>query len=278
MNLLVLTLVLASALFHAGWNVLLKKRGDTTASAVSFASIACLIALVAGLPYLSSLMTYRAAVGTLLAGLAAGGALFAIGRAFEGGKLGILYAVSRSSSIVLLWPLAALLFSEQVGWNDIVGAVLITAAILSFGNEMRGHAELKYMAWSLGSGVLIVLYNLAYKFALKAGANQFALLGTSDMIRVGVAFMLIPKDRVSRMRVDFGTKPLMLVLMAILSFSSFSIFLHALKSEGAAHITTLRNLSILFATLGSIGIGEKPSLKQSLGIVAATAGTILVAL
>jgi uncharacterized membrane protein len=59
--------------------------------------------------------------------------------------------------------------------------------------------------------------------------------------------------------------------------SSFLILLEALSGGGAGFVLTLRNTSVLFATVLAAAIGEHPGRPQVLGAVLVAGGAILMA-
>ena len=276
MSLWSLLLITGSAALHSGWNVTLKKQSDTSASAIALAALACLMALGAGLPYFTTALSSNTIPYTMGAGIFAGGALATIGLAFRGGSLGLTYTVSRAGSILFLWPLSYYLLGEEITLTAALGAVILTAGLAII--MLRGKKEKtsKHLWWAFLSCLCIVGYHLCYKKAIMGGANTFALLGLSDVLRVLVAFLLLDSQRIIRMKKVFQKDWRPILTMAVMSFGSFSIFLYALKFEGAAHLGTLRNLSILFTAFGASKLGETLSRHSLLLIILSLAGTILI--
>ena len=276
MHTLSIILVLISAALHAGWNTVLKQQSDTSSSAIVLAFYACLFALVAGFPNLSSALTPQAILYTAGAGLFAGGALAAIGLAFRGGSLALTYTISRGGSILLLWPISHYFLGEIVTAPALLGAVILTIALC--GIMLRGKHEQtnKHLWWAFVSALCVVGYHIFYKRALIEGVNHFALLGLSDILRVIISFLLLDGNRWSRVVKASKENLRVHLFMALMSFLSFSTFLFALKTEGAAHLGTLRNLSVLFTAIGASRIGEKITHTSAALIVLAMLGSILV--
>lgn len=276
MELTALILIIVSALLHSIWNAGLKTVTDVSAGAVLLGGIACLIALVAGSGELGSALTAKTFPFTIGAGLFAGFSLATISLAFQGSSLGLAYTISRAGAILLLWPVSFFYLGEKITPTGVAGAAILTVSLSLMMLQGKKEKLNQHLWWAAASALCIVGYSVFYKKAVTAGANHFALLGVSDVIRVAIAYLLLGKERRSRVYQVSKTSLGRLCILGLMSFGGFSIYLHALKDSGAAQLTTLRNLSILFTAVAAHYLGEKLGLKSYGLIFISLIGTILV--
>jgi len=276
MELIPLILIVTSALLHSIWNAGLKTVADVSAGAVVLGGIACLIALAAGSAELGSALTTEILPFTIGAGLFAGFSLATISLGFQEASLGLAYTISRAGSILLLWPVSFFYLGERITPTGVAGAAILTVSLALIMLQGKKERLNPHLWWAAVSAICIVGYSVFYKKAVTAGANHFALLGMSDVIRVAIAYLLLGGDRRTRVYQVSKASLGRLSILGLMSFGGFSIYLYALKDSGAAQLNTLRNLSILFTAVAAHYLGEKLSLKSYGLILISLIGTILV--
>ena len=269
--------MVVSAFLHAGWNALVRRESqirETTIVVMALATLgAVLTAFFIGGPLLSG-----PALGWVLASAFFEG-MYVIGlaRSLEVAPLGLAYSVSRGTGLLWVWPLAVVFQAEQVSALGVVASALVLVGVVTAGSR-PGELKLQRGAgWALVAGLGGGFSNPCIRQALVEGADPFQVFAGS------LGLGLVPA--VAALRV--GARPLLRLavsrwktigLAGLLCFGSYALFLVALKSEGAALGTTLRNSSIVFALLLSWWAGEPPSRRQWLGALAVVLGASLLAL
>jgi transporter family protein len=169
------------------------------------------------------------------------------------------------------------------------GAVLVLllgVAVLAPGaGEGRTTTRAGYL-WAAVTAVFNATNSLVYKSALSHGAQVLPLFAVALLVAFPVALLaLAPLQRgfaaavVARLRAALAGHELALALGAVGYSSSFVLALLAMRSEGAAWVLTLRNVSIAFAALFAWALlGERPSARATAGLMMVVTGAILLGL
>jgi drug/metabolite transporter (DMT)-like permease len=275
---LTIALVLSSAFLHAVWNAILRTEPDKDRALVAAVGIAAVLAAAVAavrwqlgeLPF----ATTTALVWALGAGLLEWTYFVSLARALERGPLGPVYTVSRGGSIVLVFPLSIALFDERLTLLAGAGAAVVCAGLALSGARTGDHRTTHGSAivWAVVCAIAIAGYHLAYKAALGAGGNPSAVFAAG--LGVATALNLV---RVRRVTAVLRTRGPRVVGMGILCGGSFLLLLEALTRGGAGLVMTLRNTSVLFATVLAFAIGDAPRRAQVAGAALVAAGAILMA-
>lgn len=157
MSLAVVSLVLAAAIMHAGWNALLRAGADRLWSMTIMAT-AIALACAALAPFLP--MPARASWGcAILSGVLHVGYVLCLVRTYRSGDLGQTYPIARGSSPLLVSLCAALVAGEWPDRLSLIGILLVSGGILSLAFQGRalGRASLFY---ALGTGCFIGVYSV----------------------------------------------------------------------------------------------------------------------
>lgn len=265
-------LVIAAAVLHATWNVLLKASGDrlVTAAVQSIAGAVILApALVAtGFPV--------ARWGSLAASAAfhLGYGLTLIG-AYDRGDLSVVYPVARGSAPLLTAVGAALLLDDNPGVWGVLGVVLIAVGILA---AIRG--DRRGIVWALACGALISGYTLVDGGAVRAEGGSLrytAALFLVNAITLGTLAMARRGWRgfVAAARIG-GSRQL---LGGAASAAAYLLVLIAVRWAPLAGVAALRETSVVFGALAGWRLLGEPF--GRVRVVAATvisAGVVLLLL
>jgi drug/metabolite transporter (DMT)-like permease len=172
MSLAVLSLVLAAAFAHAGWNFLAKGAGGGAA----FVWLAALAGTVIYLPVVAIVHASTSGQFRLEAlGLMAGsGVLHSVyfvllQRGYATGDLSLVYPLARGTGPLLSGAAAIAFLGERPSALALAGALTIVAAVLSFvvrpGDSLR-HGARAAIVFALLTGVAIASYTLWDKHAV----------------------------------------------------------------------------------------------------------------
>jgi drug/metabolite transporter (DMT)-like permease len=273
-------LTLVSAFLHALWNAGLRLEPDKDSAVVVAIAVATLTAaIVAALRWMLAgvgFETVEAVAWTLAAGILEGCYFAALVRALESGALGPAYTISRGGALLAVWPVSIWLWGEQVTLLRVLGSVVVGLG-LALSSGARG-ATRAAVGWSLLCAALIAGYHLAYKAALLAGGDGPAVFTLSlslatllNVVRLGVAGR-------ARARGLLRTRWWRLTIIGVICSAAFLLFLIGLGRGGAGFVLTLRNTSVIFATLFSALIGERPGRRQVIGSMVVVVGAVLLGL
>ncbi|HEY4060195.1 MAG TPA: DMT family transporter [Kofleriaceae bacterium] len=285
---MIVALVLVSAFLHAAWNALLRLEPDKDKSLVPAIACAALFAcIVAGVRWALGSTPFEnlpALLWTLLAGAFEAVYFATLARALELGRLGTVYTVSRGGAVLVVWPLSMALYAERANTFSIAGSLTVLAglALSSVGATAAASPERsahrRGVAWAAVCAVSIAGYHLAYKAGLRAGGNPSAIFAVSLSASALISIARVGSSGRTRMREVLSTRWHRIVLMGLLCGGSFLILMEALARGGSGYVLTLRNTSVLFATLLAWTIGEKPRHVELVGSLFVAAGAVLMSI
>jgi drug/metabolite transporter (DMT)-like permease len=266
-----LLLVLAAALLHAGWNVLVAGARDVraattvtlTLSVLLFAPVALATwkVQVAALPWVGASATLELAYFALLVG------------AYTRSDVSLVYPVARGSAPVLVLLLGSLAGATVGPWQSL-GVILVgVGVILVRGASDR--ADKRGLALALAIGLCIAGYTLVDK----RGIEHAAAIPYLELVLVPVALSALTIEVVTgrlgalRSEVSRGT-----VAAALASFGAYALVLTALALAPAAAVAAVREAGILFAVaLGGLVLREPVGPGRVAGAALVVVGVALVA-
>jgi drug/metabolite transporter (DMT)-like permease len=241
--------VLAAALLHAGWNVLVKVGLDRFSSVLAIALMAGAVGIIL-IPFFP--LPARAAWPWVLAGslLHTGYKLFLI-RAYRHGELGRVYPLARGTAPLIVALAGLIALGERPEAAGLAAMLAIAAGILLIAGGERGAArmETKALAYALGTACFTAAYTLADGVGarLAGGAASFILwLFLFDGLFM-LAFALATR----------GTSAIRSLIPAwragiaagAMSLASYWIVVWAFTQAPLALVAALRETSVLFAML-----------------------------
>jgi uncharacterized membrane protein len=274
-----IALVLVSAFLHASWNALLRLEPDKDRALVAAVAVATALAVVvaivrAAVTHVAPFPGAAAVLWSLAAGAVEWLYFTSLARALARGALGPVYTISRGGAILVIWPLSLALFAEPLTLGAGVGSAVVLGGLALAGGKIGDPRALSRagLAWSLACAIAIAGYHLTYKAALAAGGSPSAVfavaLALASAINVAGTRDVLAYARPRMRRV---------LVMGAVCGGSFLILLEALATGGAGFVLTLRNTSVLFATVLAAVIGEAPRHAQVAGAILVAAGAILMA-
>lgn len=267
----VLLLVLASAVVHAGWNLLLGRAADSeTATAVAlvagivvFAPVAVLGGTVSrpAVPYLVASNAFEAGYFALLA------------RGYNTGRASTVYPVARGSAPVLVL-LVSIVAGQAVTGAQVVAVILIATGVVVL--RMTPGMSRTSLILGLATAACIAGYTLADKAGLRH-ADPLPYLELAMTVPALGYFALVRRSKGAlaiRRAVSATT-----VLAGVGVFVAYVLALAALSSGAAAAVAAVRETGIVFLTAMSVLILREPiTRRQWLGALTIAAGVVVIAL
>ena len=204
-----------------------------------------------------------------------------LARALEVGRLGTVYTVSRGGAVVIVWPASIVLFGEDPVWTATAGTAVVLAglALSSVGSTRGGNRSHRAgLGWAIASALSIAGYHLAYKAALREGANPSATFALSLGLAAVINVVRIGGPGRAVLRTVLRARFARIALMGIVCGGSFLILMEALARGGSGYVLTLRNTSVLFAAGLAFVVGERPTRGELVGAALVAAGAVLMSL
>ena len=258
-------LVLAAAVLHALWNVRLHGTDDRVA-AMAMSGVVSAVLL---LPFFlldppNGLWTL-----VLISGVAEAVYGLALAGAYRRGELSVTYPVGRGSAPLMATIAAVVVVGQPASARTIVAASLVAVGLglLAYRSHRRG--TLAATGLALVVGAAIAAYSVVDARAVLHGAAPLAYLAVTLGLEGGLVAATTRFD-VARLRASIraGTA------IALGSVGAYALVLFAFRLAPVGRVTTLREISVVFAVLLA---RERPGPLGWAGIAAVVGGAALAA-
>ncbi len=263
--------VLAAAVMHASWNVLVKLRLDGFLSLFLIQGIMGLMGIamlaVFAWPYAASL-PYAAVSGLLHLGYN----VF-LTRSYRTGDLGQVYPIARGAAPLLTLPIAWLAAGEHIGVMGAAGVGILVAGIWLISLVGRKGVKLDgvTLSFALGTSVFIAAYTVVDGLG---GRVSGAPSGYTAVVFILDAICLTVYAVITRGSSVFATiAPYWKSGLggAVLSAGAYWIVIWAMSTTPIAAVAALRETSILFVMLMSARV-----LKETMTVPRLSGGACIV--
>lgn len=273
-----LGLILAAALAHASWNLLVKRAGR----GALFLFLSAAISTVLWAP-LALILAARSdtSVQTMVFAVAVSGSFhltyfLSLQAGYRVGDLSLVYPLARGTGPAISVVAAIVIRDERPPVLALVGAAVIVIGLFTLA---RGHASARSaVLFGIGTGVVIAGYTLWDKHALSDLAVDAVFLswGTEAMRALLLAPLAVTRraelGRLARsnLRDAFG--------FAVLSPLAYILVLVALSKTDVAFVAPAREVSIVIGViLGRVVLGEVVDRRRVASAIAIAGGVVLLA-
>ena len=304
MNFVALSLILISAIIHALWNLLAKQSRDK----LVFIWWSMLATLFIYFPlffwYLrqSSLPLSENWFWPIVSGFFQAVYCVLLSFAYEQGDLSIIYPLSRGSAPVFITIGSMLLLDERLSLTGVIGILIVVFGIyilhlhsLQFSDLLKPIRSLtqKDSQFGILTGVTIASYHIVDKKAISAIHPIVYLYLVGFFICVFLSIFVfwhirwkgrtlpglkVPIFVFSSLKREWEVSKLPIVLVGFLCFFAYLLALFAMSMTQVSYVATVRNFSIVVATVLSAMALKEPyaSMRLSASILI-TLGIILIA-
>jgi drug/metabolite transporter (DMT)-like permease len=268
-----IALILAAAVAHASWNVVMKRsEGGPRFLFVSGALAAVLWApLAIGLAVRSEATLRSTVLAIAVSGCFHLTYFLTLQAGYRAGDLSLVYPLARGTGPAISVIAAIVIRHERPAVLALVGAGAVVAGIFALA---RGHAAGRAaIAFGLGTGVVIAGYTLWDKHVVDdLLVSGVTLSWGTETVR---ALVLAPVGLRSRDVVDLRDA----LAFAVLSPLAYMLVLAALATTDVAFVAPAREVSIVIGVvLGRVVLGEHVTRRRLLAAAVVASGVILLAL
>lgn len=283
MPLSALALLLASALLHATWNLLVKRAREKQI----FTWWALMIGLLCFSPLLFQVRTFPASIWpyVLSSGLTEGIYYFVLIRAYQYGDFSLVYPMARGAAPALLTLWAVLFLGERPAPLGLAGIGLLIIGLVVVGStswwQQRQASSVAGAA--LGLALATACCVSIYSAIDGAAVHHVAPLPYTVLV-VGLAGTLLAPLIVLRyggkaMLTELRTNWPAIVLTGVLSLLTYMLVLLAYSFAPVSYGGAIREVSIVFAAfIGWRWLGEGFGHARILGAALIFAGILAIAL
>ncbi|NEW05056.1 EamA family transporter [Paenibacillus sp. SYP-B3998] len=282
MFIVALLLVLTSGLTHAIWSLFAKKSNNKS---VFLWSITMLTTIILFPSFVKEMwfnpLTLQAYGLILLSALLQGAYALLLSRTYNAGDLSQVYPIMRGTSTLLI-PIVSVLFLGEslsiLGWMGLIimisGFILLSGIVRNHSKSPLAAVTIKPVLLALCVGVCTTCYVLVDKLNLQ----HISALTLLEVTNIGFVAALTPTVLASKqLRMEWKLNGKIILLGAILNPGSYLLFLLALTYAPVAHISPIREIGSVFATLlGIIVLKEKQGLIRIICSILITIGIILI--
>jgi transporter family protein len=136
-----------------------------------------------------------------------------------------------------------------------------------------------WLPWALLSAVFAALTAIFAKVGLEGVDSDFATLVRTGVIAIVLGVFVYLTGKWQGLSVIAGRSGLFLVLSALATGASWVCYYRALKVGDAVRVAPVDKLSVVLVALFAVAfLGERPGLRDWLGITLIAAGVVLLAL
>jgi len=266
--------VLLAALLHAGWNTMIKGGGDVLHDTAGIVFGAMLIALPflfvvplpapAAWPFIAASVTVHLAYYWLMIS------------AYRLGDLSLVYPLMRGVAPLITAVAGIAVLGEMPATLAWFGMLLISAGVFLLGYRALGHAPSRAaVAFALANAAVIALYTLIDGQGARVSGNAWSYIVWLFVLD-GIPFSLwmlatrrgafVAHLRAGHRRAFVGGG---------LSAAAYAISVWAMTVAPVALVASLRETSVLFATLlGARMLHERLSPRRWSGVLAVVCGVL----
>lgn len=272
MSAFVITLLIASAIVHAGWNAIVKNSDDRLWSIAAITLVGAMAALPFAiglqLPNLESLPFL-----VLSSLLQIGYCLFLI-RAYRDADLASVYPIARGAAPLLVTFGAALFAREIPNAYGLVGIAFVSLGLMALVIG-ASRPDLKSTLAALISGVFIASYMVVDGLGVRVSERAISYAAWQAVIAgclIPLSFIVIRRRAPALPR---GKDGFTVIVAGILSTLGYCIAVWAMSLTSMGGVSAIRETSILFAALiGILVLHEQLTASKVIGAIAVTLGVI----
>jgi drug/metabolite transporter (DMT)-like permease len=279
LELTVFLAVLAAAVMHAGWNVLVKLKLDRFLSLYLIETIMGFMGLVmlAVFPWpAAAAIPYAVTSGLLHVGYA----LF-LSRAYRTGDLSQVYPIARGAAPLLTLAVTSTFMHEDVTLMGAAGVAVLVAGIWAVSLMGRGGMRLDGLTlfFAIGTSVFIAAYTIVDGVGARVSGQASGYTGlvfVLDALFLSVAAFAMRGPGIVRAVAPYWKTGL---VGACLSVGAYWIAIWAMTQAPIASVAALRETSILVVMLLSMRVlKETVSLSRLTGAALIVAGAMMIRL
>lgn len=280
MDPLALTLVLASAGIHAGWNLLAKRVLGGFGVAWAYAAVASLATMPLGIV---AARTLDEPPSLLAWGFVTGSALLHVGyfvslqRGYRLGDLSLVYPLARGSGPALATIAAVAFLNERPGPLVVAGTALVAIAAFGLAGGTSAGSGRAVRA-GLATGLFIAAYSVWDATAVaRVGIAPLLYTWLSETMRAVVLAPLAVRRREEVARA-WRTSRWSLIGVGVLSPLAYLLVLYAFRLAPVSQVAPTREVSILIGVaLGTGLLQEGHAARRLLAAAAMAAGVAMLA-
>lgn len=250
-------LILLAAFLHASWNIIIKSIQN---SQVAIA----LQMLTQSIIFFPFLFFVPLPEGTtwvfLIFSLALHSSYFLIlGSMYNRGDLTIIYPVFRGLAPVFVTILSVIFLKDYISPKGLLGIAIIAIGLLLLTKEnYKNKLNIKLLIISIFVSIIISLYTFSDGAGVRSANNEFTFIVWNFFLGgwVTVSYVYL-KNKQELFNLELN-QYILIVIASLMSCTAYGIILWSMKHQPIAYVASIRESSIIMASLISfIVLNEK---------------------
>jgi drug/metabolite transporter (DMT)-like permease len=266
--------VLLAALLHASWNAMIKGGRDVLLDTAAIVAGAGLVALpfvfVVPLPAPASWPCIAASIGTHLA------YYYLMVNAYRTGDLSLVYPLMRGMAPLITAVLGIVWLNELPTGFSWLGMLLISLGVVALALRTVDHAPRRAaVGFALANAAVIAVYSIIDGAGARLAGNVWGYIVWLFVLDAMPFTVFMLATRRTAFLDALWQRRRNGLIGGALSAGAYAISVWAMTKAPVAMVASLRETSVLFATLiGARLLHEKLTARRWIGVAAVVAGVI----
>ena len=246
-------LILLAALCHAGWSSIVKSKNSLgIMSITSIVEIIFFIPLIFFVPFPSIEIWYFIFASVILHGFYRLSVVFS----YKYGDLSLVYPIARGGSSLIIAILTLIFFTEKISYLGLLAIIIVSAGIffVSYSKSFKLNLPAFFLA----------AYTLVDGYGIRLSENKYSYLYWMLLLN-GVPVLIfsffsnqISLNEINMKFICWG------ILAGFLAILSYGIIVWSMQYLTIAYVSSIRESSIIFATLIGLLILKEKQAKNRL--------------
>ena len=277
MEALVITMVLLAAALHAGWNLMVKIRGERmlVMAMITGWSGTCSAVLLPFVQVPTADVWPYIAASLVLHNLYY---LFLIS-AYRHGDLSHVYPIARGSAPLFVAILSVFVLGEEIDQRGMIAIGLIAGGLMSLAltRGVGGLRDIRAILYALGTGAFVALYTIVDGTGARLASSPHAYtfwLFALDGIPLALFAVVVKRRQIGPfLRENWHAG----LIAGSVSMASAWLFIWALTLAPIPYVAALREMGMVFAViLGVVVLKERLDLVKLAAVASTLAGTVML--
>ena len=271
-------ILIVAALIHASWNAYVKNRGNGLEKMLVIIWMMAIIVLPFVL--IVDFPSYETFKFIFLGTFAQTFYIISLARAYKNEDFSIAYPFARGFAPLLTLSILVIFFNEKISSNELIGIILIFFGILILFNIKQVKINKKNIGLLILFSISIVFYTLVDAIGVRTALSAYQyivwLFLLTPIPLTTYYFFFIKKKLINK---TFKENKKSLIIASIGSLTSYSLVLWAYTQAPIYYVASIRESSIIFASLiGLIFFKEKGLVRRLIAAFVLFAGVIMLEL
>ena len=271
----ILFVILFAAILHASWNAFIKNKGNGFAKITILATIIALLVspftFIVGIPPIETCIYLGVSI------IAHTMYMHSLTRAYQNEDFSVAYPFARGLAPLLTVIILIFFFNRSISTYELIGIGIIILGILILFNAKQLNFDFKIFISLLYFPISIVFYTLVDAIGVKtADSTQQFIVWLFLLIPIPMLVYSLANQK-KLIISTFIENKFSLIVASIGSLTSYSLVLWAYTQAPIYYVASIRESSIIFASLiGLIFFKEKGLLRRLLASMVLFAGVVIL--